>query len=214
MIDILGWFRRRHRSSELRLRFITDTIDAFDLLHRRVEQIEEQLREQQATTRELESNTARAEAQASVARLEVRDFIKEYTQVHEPHDHGRGEWEAMPKVEPSPELLESLMPILTPIRSKRVTLGRAAGESDSSDEGDEHLCLLPTPDGYELLERPGGAPPAGSIVDLGDGWQGQVVKVARSPLPDDRRRCAYLQQAAAAAPDEEVLSPVLVGSSE
>lgn len=55
MTHMLAWVRRRHRSSELRLRFVTDTIDALDLLHRRVAQIEEQLREQQATMRELES---------------------------------------------------------------------------------------------------------------------------------------------------------------
>ena len=209
---MLGWLRRRRRSSELRLRFITDTIDAFDLLHHRVEQIEEQLREQRATTRELESNTARAEAQASVARLEVRDFIKQYTGNHEPHDLGSAEREATPKVEPPPDLLESLMSILTPIRS-RVALGGQAG--GTSDEDDKHLCLLPTPDGYKLLERPGGAPAAGSMVDLGEGWGGEVVKVGRSPLPGDSRRCAYLQQAAAvvATAEEGVLSPVLVGSS-
>lgn len=192
---------------------MTDTIDTFDLLHLRVEQIEAQLRELQATSRALENNTARAEAQASVARLEVRDFIEEFSGIHEPQDNGSTGREAAPKAQPQPELLDSLMPILTPIRSRGVTLG-GPGDSDPSDEGDEHLLLVPTPGGYELLECPGGAPTAGSIVDLGRGWRGEVVKVVRSPLPGDKRRCAYLQQApATSTAEEDTLRPALVGSS-
>jgi len=210
---MLSWIRRRRRSSKFRLRLITDTIDTLDFLHQRADQIEAQLRELQATSQALENTTARAEAQASAARLEVRDFIEEFSANHETHDDGSTRREATPKVQQQPELLDSLMPILTPIGSRAVTLGGPA-DSDPSHEGDEHLLLVPTPEGYELLERPGGAPAAGSVVDLGGGWRGEVVKVVRSPLPGDRRRCAYLQQAAATSTvEEDTLRPALVGSS-
>jgi len=106
------------------------------------------------------------------------------------------------------------MPILTPIRSKRAALGREAGEGDTSDERGEHVCLVSSPDGYELLDRPGVAPMAGTVVDLGEGLRGEVVKVARSPLPNDKRSCAYLIQAEAVATvEEDVLSLELVSSS-
>lgn len=53
-----------------------------------------------------------------------------------------------------------------------------------------HLIFVGTPRGYELRELGGPAPAAGERVE------GLVVlKVAASPLPGDRRRCAYLSSA-------------------
>jgi len=70
------------------------------------------------------------------------------------------------------------------------------------DERDEHVRLVPTLDGYELIECPGVAPVAGTLVDLGEGVWGEVVKVARSPLPNDERRCAYLLQTGATVEED------------
>jgi len=58
-----------------------------------------------------------------------------------------------------------------------------------------HLLFVPTSQGYLLLERDGPAPTAGERVELPDATQTTltVVKVTASPLPADRRRCAYLQ---------------------
>jgi hypothetical protein len=56
-----------------------------------------------------------------------------------------------------------------------------------------HLVFITKPTGYELAERGGDPPPAGSAVDLeGNGGTFKVAKVASSPLPGDERRCAYL----------------------
>jgi len=54
-----------------------------------------------------------------------------------------------------------------------------------------HLLFLTKPSGYELREQDGEPPSIGSQVE----WDGQtlrVTKIASSPLPDDRRLCAYL----------------------
>jgi hypothetical protein len=60
-----------------------------------------------------------------------------------------------------------------------------------------HLLFVWRPTGYELAERPGPAPALGVEIDLGEDAGGRflVVKVGSSPLPDDGRRCAYLQPA-------------------
>ena len=59
-------------------------------------------------------------------------------------------------------------------------------------DGGKHLLFIWKPSGYELREADGDAPAAGSRVEVDD-RQEQVVKVAPSPLPHDRRPCAYLQ---------------------
>jgi hypothetical protein len=54
-----------------------------------------------------------------------------------------------------------------------------------------HLCFVLEGSIYALREQDGPAPTAGSRVEL-DGTRYRVLKVARSPLPADERRCAYL----------------------
>jgi len=55
-----------------------------------------------------------------------------------------------------------------------------------------HLRFVWTANGYELREREGEPPGVGEQVEE-DEMSLRVTKVAPSPLPDDRRRCAYLQ---------------------
>jgi len=58
----------------------------------------------------------------------------------------------------------------------------------------KHLLFVSRPTGYELVERDGDPPAAGSAVELDEnGGAFEVVKVAPSPLPHDERLCAYLQ---------------------
>ena len=54
-----------------------------------------------------------------------------------------------------------------------------------------HVLFVWKTSGYELVEREGAAPAVGSEVEL-DGAELRVTKVAPSPLPGDRRTCAYL----------------------
>jgi hypothetical protein len=63
---------------------------------------------------------------------------------------------------------------------------------------EEHLLFVPGPQGYALVPGHGAAPPVGRAVRLGDRDGVFVVaKVASSPYPGDRRRCAYLEAPAA-----------------
>jgi hypothetical protein len=56
---------------------------------------------------------------------------------------------------------------------------------------DGHLLFVWKPSGYELREADGDVPAVGAEVDT-DGQTLRVTKVAPSPLPGDRRQCAYL----------------------
>ena len=58
----------------------------------------------------------------------------------------------------------------------------------------EHsYCLfISKPTGYELLNREGDPPPVGSVVEIEGQGRWEVNRISASPLPQDRRRCAYL----------------------
>ena len=58
-----------------------------------------------------------------------------------------------------------------------------------------HVLFVAKPTGYELVARDGEPPSVGQLVEL-DGQEGRwiVSRVAPSPLPVDRRPCAYLQE--------------------
>jgi hypothetical protein len=54
-------------------------------------------------------------------------------------------------------------------------------------------CLFVSkPTGYELIQREGEPPPVGSVVELDGQGRWIVNRISNSPLPQDRRRCAYL----------------------
>ena len=56
---------------------------------------------------------------------------------------------------------------------------------------DSHVLLVPAAGGYRLLERSGAPPPVGAEVGV-SGGELVVLKVGPSPLPGDRRLCAFL----------------------
>jgi hypothetical protein len=56
---------------------------------------------------------------------------------------------------------------------------------------DGHLLFVWKTSGYELREEAGDAPAVGAEVEA-DGEPMRVTKVAPSPLPGDKRECAYL----------------------
>jgi hypothetical protein len=57
-----------------------------------------------------------------------------------------------------------------------------------------HLLFVWKPSGYELREEPGDVPAVGAEIEQ-DGERLRVTKIAPSPLPGDRRECAYLARA-------------------
>jgi len=66
----------------------------------------------------------------------------------------------------------------------------------SDEETDEkHLLFVPTARGYLLVERDGPPPTAlGEVTVPGHEGVFRVVKVSSSPLPNDSRVCAYVEQ--------------------
>jgi hypothetical protein len=77
-----------------------------------------------------------------------------------------------------------------------VTASESESDAHRSAESTAHAHLLfvSTTHGYQLLERPGPAPAALEYVRVPkhDGLF-RVAKLATSPLPNDRRMCAYLE---------------------
>ena len=59
-------------------------------------------------------------------------------------------------------------------------------------DGGKHLLFIWKPSGYELREVDGELPAVGSEVEADD-LKLRVSKIAPSPLPNDKRPCAYLQ---------------------
>ena len=55
----------------------------------------------------------------------------------------------------------------------------------------QYLLFVWKPSGYELVQQEGEPPAVGAQVEV-DGSVLRVTKLAPSPLPRDRRVCAYL----------------------
>jgi hypothetical protein len=72
--------------------------------------------------------------------------------------------------------------------------GRIESYVSSGDtEPDRHLRFVSTPSGYVLMEAEGRAPSPGSTVALPEELGPfLVLRLGPSPLPNDRRTCAYL----------------------
>ena len=59
----------------------------------------------------------------------------------------------------------------------------------------DYVLFVPGETGYCLSEREGAAPEPGTTTEV-DGIAFRVLKIGRSPLPEDRRRCVFLEAAA------------------
>ena len=61
----------------------------------------------------------------------------------------------------------------------------------NGDGAQQHLLFVWKTSGYELVEQDGDPPAIGAQVEV-EGKQLRVTKLGPSPLPGDRRVCAYL----------------------
>jgi len=59
-----------------------------------------------------------------------------------------------------------------------------------------HLLFLPTSDGYAIVEAGEQPPPAEQLLILNEGCY-RIHRIGRSPFPNDRRPCLYLERDAA-----------------
>jgi hypothetical protein len=60
------------------------------------------------------------------------------------------------------------------------------------DPASRHLLFLPAERGYDLVVRRAALPPASQATIEVEGHRYSIVKIGRSPLPDDPRPCLYL----------------------
>jgi hypothetical protein len=58
---------------------------------------------------------------------------------------------------------------------------------------DSHVLFISKPTGYELRQGEGDPPQVGTALEIEDARY-FVSKIGTSPLPQDRRPCAYLQR--------------------
>jgi hypothetical protein len=61
------------------------------------------------------------------------------------------------------------------------------------DPGEGHVLFALTDEGYGIVSCDGPVPSAGAHVELEPGRELVVLRVGRSPLPGDRRPCAFVQ---------------------
>jgi hypothetical protein len=84
----------------------------------------------------------------------------------------------------------------------RTSVAEAEAELEPEPAGEEaaepvtegqpgYVLFVWSPSGYELLIRSGEPPPVGSEVGVSGGFR-VVTKIGPSPLPGDRRPCAFL----------------------
>ena len=77
----------------------------------------------------------------------------------------------------------------TSVAEAEAELEPAEPEPDNGHPG--HVLFVWSPSGYALLTRAGEPPPVGSEVGVSGGLR-VVTKIGPSPLPGDRRPCAFL----------------------
>jgi uncharacterized protein (DUF3084 family) len=72
-------------------------------------------------------------------------------------------------------------------------LGIAPSVAAAQVPADAHVLFVPAGASYRLVEVEGAPPPPGAEIAV-DGGPHVVVRLGPSPLPGDRRRCAYLER--------------------
>ena len=83
----------------------------------------------------------------------------------------------------------SLAPEPAPRARKEIVLQ----EHNPRPAADGWMAFVSSPDGYRLLQRDGPPPGRGAVLELEAG-SFVVLRLGPSPLPGDRRRCAFVER--------------------
>jgi hypothetical protein len=107
--------------------------------------------------------------------------------------------EAEPAVSEGPERSVPWTAAPPPAEAAQASWSKQRREGSPEAQGQPppdlgHLLFVPTYQGYLLMQRSGSAPALGEVLELPDtpGVRLVVAKLALSPLPQDKRVCAYL----------------------
>ena len=202
------FFRRRRaetRERESKVEAMQRLLEQFERLQTRVGEIQVDLRSRESAEAALRSQLSRAQGELAQARERVAAL---HELVGRLSAEAANERERRKAAEARTSLQAELTPLWTHLAGQRELLAGLAARLEHAmrprplrelpapkapPEPEAHLLFLTTHDGYDLLERDGAVPAAGTEVALADGRLAAVVKVGRSPLPGDRRRCAFAQ---------------------
>lgn len=98
-----------------------------------------------------------------------------------------------------PEETEDEPPTETPAAAEPAPAPRPLADArllapPTDPAADEILLFVPGAEGYRLVQRAGREPGPHELLEL-DGRTYAVGRIGPSPLPGDRRRCAFLEEA-------------------
>jgi chromosome segregation ATPase len=96
-------------------------------------------------------------------------------------------------VEAGDALRRSIDRLGSAIRSADDELAPPQPDSPRAIDLSSFLAFAPTPEGYRLIELPGPPPAIGEAVEVPEFPPQVVARLGVSPLPFDRRACAYLE---------------------
>jgi hypothetical protein len=94
----------------------------------------------------------------------------------------------LPSLDRLAELIERVVALLD-----QVELAPDSPLPAPESTADGWVAFVHSPDGYRLLQRDGPPPEQGAAVELDEGAF-LVIGLGPSPLPGDRRRCAYFER--------------------
>ena len=113
----------------------------------------------------------------------------------------------LPSLDRLEELIERVVALLDQVSlapAPERNLERIVSEHHNPEAvADGWVALVPSPEGYRLLQREGPPPDRGAALELDEGTF-IALRLGPSPLPGDRRRCAYLEKQEP-APEERTL---------
>ena len=102
----------------------------------------------------------------------------------------------LPSLDRLAELIERVVALLdemTLAPEQPAREGIVLNQHNPEPAVDGWLAFVHSPDGYRLLDQEGDPPVRNAPVEL-DGGSFVVLRLGPSPLPGDRRRCAFVEQ--------------------
>jgi hypothetical protein len=119
----------------------------------------------------------------------------------------RGRRQAPPLLLPSldrlAELIERVVELLDEVTLAPEQKPREAPGPAAEVAVDGWIAFVSSPDGYRVLPQHGASPACGATIEL-ERDRFRVVRLGRSPLPGDRRRCAFLEREEPRSPERTI----------
>jgi hypothetical protein len=99
----------------------------------------------------------------------------------------------LPSLERLAELVARVIALLDEALPALPALTTEPAQPAEAEPVPGHVLFVAAPAGYRLLQRDGAPPAWGEALEL-EGVGFRVVRLGPSPLPADRRRCAFVER--------------------